>query len=95
MQPSLLLKGKILTADSSKTDQMEGKRVLQEVEAIPVLISASEKPALIRWYSFFQFFKPVQDDVNLGYPGALWLGCQIFDHQESLAIGRDRVLSSV
>ena len=41
-----------------------GKRVFQEVEAIPVLISASGKTSLMHRHPFFQFFKPVQNDVD-------------------------------
>ena len=35
--------GKISATDSGKAGQMEAKRVFQDVETIPVLISASEK----------------------------------------------------
>ena len=38
-----MAEGKIFSVDLDKLSQMEGRRVFQDVEAIPVLISASEK----------------------------------------------------
>jgi hypothetical protein len=59
------------------------------------LSSLMYEPYLVHWYSFFQFFKPIQDNYDFWPWGAPRLVTSILDHQEPLAIGCDGVLRFV